>query len=200
MNEAADDLNEWVRGFQAGRKETFEMIYRHFFPRLQGFLRRRLGARGDSPDLEDLLQEIFMKIHRSLGSFRFESGVSTWMYQIAVNHLRDRKIKHELSLGTSELGMNESTKPLENLAAPGISADESLHRKEIFEILEKTLAALSKNERNVWLLNETEGFSLPEVAAMLGLPLRTTQTIKEKSSRHLRLALAEKGIVSGGIT
>ena len=74
----------------------FEALYATFFPRIVRYLTRLVGPDG----AEDLAQEVFIKISRSLGEFRGESSLSTWVYRIATNAALDqlRSSEHRFSV------------------------------------------------------------------------------------------------------
>ena len=65
---------------------TFDAVYRGYYPRIKRYLARLISF----DDAEDLTQEVFLKISRSLDSFRGESSISTWVYRIATNAAMDR--------------------------------------------------------------------------------------------------------------
>lgn len=65
---------------------TFDAVYREFYPRIKRYLARLISYN----DAEDLAQEVFLKISRSLDSFRGESSISTWIYRIATNAAMDK--------------------------------------------------------------------------------------------------------------
>ena len=65
---------------------TFDAVYRDYYPRIKRYLARLISF----DDAEDVAQEVFLKISKSLDSFRGESSISTWVYRIATNAAMDR--------------------------------------------------------------------------------------------------------------
>ena len=80
-------------------QRDFTSIYAEYYPKIAGYLRRLVG----DADAEDVAQEAFVKISRSLDSFRGESRLSTWIYRIATNtamdHLRRPSARQALRQG-----------------------------------------------------------------------------------------------------
>jgi len=65
---------------------TFDAVYRDYYPRVKGYLARLASF----DEAEDLAQEVFLKVTKSLDRFRSESSISTWVYRIATNAAMDR--------------------------------------------------------------------------------------------------------------
>lgn len=93
---------DWVQSLRAGDRTVFPEIYCEFFPRVLAFVRRRLS---DSAEAEDLTQEIFIQLLRSIGCFEGRSSLLSWTFGIAHNvccrHIRNisrRRVKLELAL------------------------------------------------------------------------------------------------------
>src|SRR5262245_46840497 len=97
-SKAAGDVSsadlELAQRCRAGDDAAFEELYRQYAGRLFNLAWRMAGS---SYAAEDLLQEIFLAVHRKLGGFRGESSLGTWLYRLAVNHcldyLRGRQVK-----------------------------------------------------------------------------------------------------------
>src|SRR3954471_998807 len=80
--QAAEEDRELLRRCRAGEERAFERLFlRHRGP-VTGLVFRMLGP---SPELEDLVQDVFIQVLRSLGSFRDEARFSTWLYRVALN-------------------------------------------------------------------------------------------------------------------
>ena len=171
----------WVREFQAGDGRGFEQLYRRYARRLASFVRRSGGLDVDAS--EDAVQEIMMRVHRNLAGFRFESRVSTYLYTAALRWLRDQRVMRRVE---------RRDVPVEELAGRATAQDESEGR-ELARQVQGLLGQLAPDERNVWLLHETEERSWDEIAALLECSARNAQLQKEKASRFLRERLALLG-------
>src|SRR5579862_8047536 len=90
-------MDELIRGLQAGRPEAFERLVRDYGDRIYRFVKRLAGER----PAEDLTQEVFLRVHRSIESYRPEGRFESWLFTIAnhlcIDHVRRRKPETSLS-------------------------------------------------------------------------------------------------------
>ena len=122
-------------------------------------------------DVDDVCQDVFLVVHRRLAEFEGRSTLQTWLYAICVRVAADyRKSAHVTRLRTREA--------LTELPAPC-----DLGRPEARLLLSPALAALSEDKRDVLLLHDIEGFSVPEAADILGCPVQTAYT-RLQSAHH----------------
>jgi RNA polymerase sigma-70 factor (ECF subfamily) len=132
---------------------------------------------GSQPDAEDAVQETFLKIQRSIGSFRGQSSFVTWAFRILVNtcyDIRRSKVRRkEHSQDDAE------DRPAHEPRAPG--AHPSLRMA-----LERALARLTEHQRNVFLLYEVEGFRHSEIANMLEISETASKNTLFQAKRNLR--------------
>jgi RNA polymerase sigma-70 factor (ECF subfamily) len=130
---------------------------------------RRLGT--PEASLDDVVQEIFMVAHRKLEEFEGRSSPKTWLYGIVFNvvraYRRELGAKHPHTL-TFEPAANP------DLLTDGTDGpDERAARREAARFLDRFLASLDDERRDVFVLAELEQLSAPEIAALVGAPLNT---------------------------
>jgi len=157
---------------------VFGEVYRDYF----GFVWRSARSLGTRPGaLDDVVQEIFVVVHRRLPGFEARSNVRTWLSGIVLNVVRHyrrsraRKSPHELS----------REEPIEPDRLSGAVRDphELAVLSENTRLLEQLLDTLDDEKREVLVLAELEEFTVPEIAEALGLKLNTAYS-------RLRLARA----------
>jgi len=127
---------------------------------------------GDRAEAEDLAQDVFVKVFRSLRDFDGRSLFSTWLYRIAANNcLNHRKRKRR------ERRLTEAMKVLEPLRSDGPSTPHALlERRQLNALLEKAIEALPEVQRIVLILRDMEGLSYEEIADCLGVELGTVRS------------------------
>lgn len=147
----------------------------------------------DDADAEDALQEAYIQAYRSLGSFRGDAQLSTWLARIVANEalqrLRKQKRRAEIV-------------PLQSTAAPEVehvmesdrdtTPHSSAERAEMRRLLESQIDALPEAYRAVFMLRAVEELSVEETAAVLELPPATVRTRLFRARSLLREALAQK--------
>ncbi|HTN71567.1 MAG TPA: sigma-70 family RNA polymerase sigma factor, partial [Methylomirabilota bacterium] len=139
---------------------------------------------------EDTAQEVFVKISRSLDSFRGESSLSTWIYRIATNTAMDhlRRLSLERStrpLEDNDLPRDEDTGPIDN--SP--SHDTLLIRKEMSDCIRGIVDCLPGDFRTVLVLSEFESLTDAEIADVLGISLETGKIRLHRARTKLRKEL-----------
>lgn len=168
-----------VSACQAGQVSAFEQIFISHGPKMKSIALNLLGS---THDAEDAVQESFLKIYRSIGNFRGQSALSTWVYRIVVNTCYDMRRRGLRHLAESIEPESPDDAPIE-FAAP--RADHPLRIS-----LERCVARLSEANRSVFVLFEVEGFAHSEIAGMLGISEGASKNRLFEAKRHLRQMLA----------
>jgi RNA polymerase sigma-70 factor, ECF subfamily len=164
-------------GCRSGDLRAYERLYAMHGVRMKNLARNVLGS---SVDAEDVVQETFLKIQRSIASFRGQSSFVTWSYRILINTCydarRSRMRKKEVANDDSE-----ETSRLEP-RAPG--AHPTLRMA-----LERALEKLTRHQRDVFLLYEVEGFRHAEIAGMLEMTETASKNTLFQAKKNLRQML-----------
>jgi RNA polymerase sigma-70 factor (ECF subfamily) len=154
---------------QQGDKDALGELYRLYRAEVARNLHRMLGP--GRIDLEDVLQEVFIEVFRSISRFRGDSKVSTWLYRVCVNvalqRLRKRKRRAEVS---AEISVVET--PLDGGETPERALDNRRRLDAVYGILDE----LSPKKRVVFILHEIEGREPKEIAGIVGAPVLTVRT------------------------
>ncbi|HXE30398.1 MAG TPA: sigma-70 family RNA polymerase sigma factor [Terriglobales bacterium] len=172
---------------------AFDELVRTFHARVFSTIRAILR---NSNDVEDLAQQIFTKVYFALDKFNFQSAVSTWVYKIAVNECYDhlRKLKVRRSTILADLSADEAAR-IENLDVAGMAGTASLERQvETRELAEKLLARVSVDDRILLILKEVDGYSVREVAQLLGLNENTVKVRLFRARQALMQAVKRRRV------
>jgi len=150
---------------------------------------------GNDDEAEDVLQAAYLAAYRSIGGFRGEAGLLTWLTAITLNEARARLRKRRPML---QIGILDKESPV--ILFPGITppADPEAEagRAQVRVLLEAGIDALPEDFRLVFMLREIEGLSVEETAAQLDLAVGTVKTRHFRARRLLREGL-ERQIDSG---
>jgi RNA polymerase sigma-70 factor (ECF subfamily) len=174
---------ELVARCQAGDAGAFGEIFRLYRADVTRLLHRMVGRRSD---LEDLLQEVFVQVHRSIKSFRAEARLSTWIYRVAVNVA----LMHRRAAKSRPLIVAEPQEPL--LLDESAPPDEQLSRQRRIEALYRLLDRVSDKKRAVYVLHELEGMSPNEISKVVGAPVLTVRTRLFYARREVLALLREE--------
>jgi RNA polymerase sigma-70 factor (ECF subfamily) len=161
----------------AGDLRAYERLYALHGARMKNLARNLLGSASDA---EDAVQDTFLKVQRSIASFRGQSSFVTWTFRILINTCydarRSRMRKKEVANDDSE------ETPRMEPRAPG--AHPSLRMA-----LERALAELTQHQRDVFLLYEVEGFRHAEIAGMLSITETASKNTLFQAKKNLRQKL-----------
>lgn len=166
--------HELVASAQDGDAAAFAALYKAYWRRVWAQIKRLMGPRAD---VEDVVQEVFVQLHRSLPNFRGDSAFSTWVYRIAwntgVSHLRKRRLK------TVEL-------PALRQFACDKEQWAKIEARDKLRTLYAALDELPEDHRQAFILFEIEGQSLKEIAQTLDTSLNTVASRVRRSRERLR--------------
>jgi RNA polymerase sigma-70 factor (ECF subfamily) len=173
---------------RAGDLHAYERLYRLQGARMRNLARNLLGTQSDA---EDAVQETFLKVQRSITSFRGESSFVTWTFRILVNTCHD--------LRRSRMRRKEFVPDEREDAAMPVEARAPGGHPSLKLALERAIAALTQQQRNVFLLYEVEGFHHAEIAAMLEITETASKNTLFQAKKNLRQTLeAPRSSQAGG--
>jgi RNA polymerase sigma-70 factor, ECF subfamily len=166
---------------RAGDLRAFERLYSLHGARMKNLARNILGS---STDAEDAVQETFLKVQRSIASFRGQSSFVTWTFRILVNTCydarRSRLRKKEVAAEDQAQREDRSPRPEPRAAV----AHPALRLA-----LERALAQLTRHQRDVFLLYEVEGFRHAEISSMLEISETASKNTLFQAKKNLRQML-----------
>lgn len=149
-----------------------------------------LGIVQNSEDAEDVAQEVFIQVFRSIEQFKGDARLSTWIYRItttkALDHIRSRKRKKRFAFITSLFGNNEELlhEPVD-FNHPGVSLD----RKEQAALLFRMIDQLPENQKIAFNLHKTEELSYQEIADVMQVSVSAVESLLFRARQNLRKLL-----------
>lgn len=177
------DTARLIERCQAGDAEAFRQLFRLHRDDVARLAQRMLGR---ASDLDDIVQEVFLQVHRSIRDFRYGARFSTWLYRVTVNvvlmHRRAAKSRPVFSEAPEGHGAVDRN-PF---------ADDELERQRRVHAFHRLLDRLSEKKRAVFVLHELEGLAPGEIAKIVGSPLLTVRTRLFYARRELLAMLAEE--------
>jgi RNA polymerase sigma-70 factor (ECF subfamily) len=166
----------------------FQEIYTEFQPRILHYLSRMMGPE----EAEDGAQEVFERVNRSLGSFRGQSKLSTWIYRIATNtaidKLRSASFKQSASQATLDEGAGTKARNTWTGQAQA-NIDQTVIRKEMSECVREYIDRLPPDYSTILILSEIEGFNNKEVADILQISLENVKVRLHRARARLKKEL-----------
>ncbi len=177
MSDRAVD-QELVERVQAGDKRAFDLLVLKYQRKVQRLVARFVR---DSGEVDDVVQEAFIKAYRALPTFRGDAAFYTWIYRIAINCAKNylaspaRRIVPQSDLLSEDDDDAESfdrNAGLHDVATP----DAEYASKQIAEAVNRAMAALPEDLRTAVTLREIEGLSYEEIAVAMDCPIGTVRS------------------------
>lgn len=163
-----------VERVQRGDKAAFGLLVRKYQHKIAGLVSRFVR---DRAEVEDVVQEVFIKAYRAMRGFRGESAFYTWLYRIAINTAKNYLVAHArrpppADLDAEDLESTELGRPLRDITTP----EGNLSTKQMSERISHAIAALPEELRTAIMLRELEGMSYEEIASAMDCPVGTVRS------------------------
>src|SRR5687767_11098854 len=148
---------------------------------------------GDRDEALDLSQEVFLRVFRTLASFRGQSALKTWIYRIVVNQARNRQRWWRRRFRSAQVSLDQHVELHGDLPATSTAnePDRVLGRRELAQRLTAALLELPFDQRTALVLREMEGLSYEEIAFSQGVAVGTVKSRLARARELLRAELRE---------
>jgi RNA polymerase sigma-70 factor (ECF subfamily) len=179
----AHEVDELVRRAQRGDRMAFAELFRRHRGDVGRLVFRMLGSTADS---EDVVQEVFLQVHRSLGEFRGQAKFTTWLHRVTVNVvLMVRRAARSRPVFVGEPVADQEPDG-------GLLPDEDAARRARIEAFRRLLDRLPEKKRTVFVLHEIEGLSPADIAEIVDAPVLTVRTRLFYARRELAEMMREE--------
>lgn len=177
--------DELVRRFKAGDRSAYALLVSRYQNRVFTLCLRWIGHRQVA---EETAQDVFLALYRSLANFRGESKVSTWIYRVAVNHCKNRRLYRRRRAHDRHdplEGPDRDDAPPRQLAGKGPGTDVSIHRSEAERVIHDALDKMEDSFSTIIVLRDIENLSYDEIATILDLPKGTVKSRLHRARAEL---------------
>ena len=189
QDEADEDL---MVQYQRGEVRAFEILLQRHRRPVYNFILRFVG---DKETAEDLLQEAFLRVIKGADAYKRQAKFTTWLYTIArnlcVDQSRRRKHRKHASLDAPMSSSEDSSTLLDVLPSSEMASDRKSVNKELHATMQRAIAALSEEQREVFLMREFLDLPFKQIADVVGVPENTVKSRMRYALEKLRLELDE---------
>jgi RNA polymerase sigma-70 factor (ECF subfamily) len=173
---------ELIQNTGQGDEKAFEQLMKKYEQAVFSTIYRYIGIRDD---VEDLAQEIFVKVWKNAKKFKGKAKFSTWLYRIVVNHCLDYKNKHKYDPASLDQITDKGKVP----KSLQISTDHDQNRN--IKMVKKALGELPERQRMAIILAQYEGLSYKEIAESMKVSVSSVESLIFRARRALRKKLSE---------
>ena len=187
----ADDLR-LVEALREGTEHAYEELIQRFQQPVYALALRLLSDQGEACDV---VQEVFLKVFRNIGSFRGQSSLKTWMYRITVNEAYNARrwfFRHRRREVELDNNPEESRNWKESIPDNSRTPFEAACDRERHLMMEAALARINPIFREAVVLRDTMDRSYEEIAEILGVSLGTVKSRILRGREALREELASR--------
>jgi RNA polymerase sigma-70 factor (ECF subfamily) len=185
-----------IKKSQQGDQKAFEQLIIKYEKKVYTIAYRMMG---NHEDASDLAQEAFIKVFRSIKSFRGEASFSTWLYHVVANVCRDQLRKQKVKVSSLDESVSYEGEKLEKqLQDSDKSPEEKLEENELKAYLQRLINQLPDEYRLVLVLRELMDFSYEEIAGELNITMGTVKSRLNRARTMLKnklLAELEQNLV-----
>ena len=150
---------------------------------------------GNHHDAEDIAQEVFIKVYRSLDRFRQDAQLTSWMYRIVMNACIDHRRRQRPAVA-APFG-EEAEQRMLNTPEDRPGPEERAYAGELGQVLESEIGRLPNGQRVVFVMRHHQGMKLSEIAEALGLAEGTVKRQLHAAVHRLRQALTQANVTAG---
>jgi RNA polymerase sigma-70 factor (ECF subfamily) len=181
------ELDELVRRSQNGDRVAFTELFRRHRNDVARLVFRMLGPTADA---EDVVQEVFLQVHKSLGEFRGQAKFTTWLHRVTVNVvLMVRRAARSRPVFAPE--------PLADVEPDArLLPDEDTARGQRIAAFRRLLDRLPEKKRTVFVLHELEGMAPSEISEIVDAPVLTVRTRLFYARRELAEMMQDEPILA----
>lgn len=179
--------HEIIRALRDGSEDAFRILVEQYQNRV---FNTCLGFVQNTEDAEEVAQDVFIEVYRSVGSFRGDSKLSTWIYRIATTKslelIRKQKRKKRFAFLQS-LGGSDSyeTNQIASFEHPGVI----LENKENAKVLFNAIQQLPENQRIAFTLHKIEGLPYQEISEIMQASLSSVESMMFRARKNLQKSL-----------
>ncbi|MFA5809160.1 MAG: sigma-70 family RNA polymerase sigma factor [Thermoleophilia bacterium] len=193
MEDSVPTDTELIERIGKGENEALETLVSRYEGRVYNLVYRMMGNRDDA---EDVLQDTFFNVIRSLGKFQSRSSFSTWLYRVATNAALT-KLRQRSKRDKSESEFLDEANSVQHMAHAGHkltdwseSPSDKLLNNEARQVMDEAIAELPEMYRVVFVLRDVEELPAAEVAEVLGLSVAAVKSRLHRARLYLRNRLS----------
>ena len=181
---------ELIQGLRNKDEPAFKYLVDNYQDRV---FNTAIGIVQNAEDAEDVAQEVFIQVYRSIHSFKGESKLSTWLYRIVTTRsldlLRSRKSKKRFGFIQRMFGDgNEPLYEIPNFNHPGVALDKKENAAKLF----KAIAQLPDNQKTAFTLHKLEDLSYQEISDVMQTSVAAVESLMHRAKQNLRKMLEKE--------
>jgi RNA polymerase sigma-70 factor (ECF subfamily) len=179
--ELKTDTEQLVQDFLDGDAQAFNRLVMLYQTKIYNLA---LNYVKNQEEAKDLAQDIFVTVYRSLPKLREKEKFTSWLYQIAINHCRNRYKKLSRRGYFNNISLDDEESFLQIAGDEG--PEKLLQRKNTINLVRSTIDAMPEAEKEIILLRDIQELAYEEISAILDIPLGTVKSKLNRARTSLK--------------
>jgi RNA polymerase sigma-70 factor (ECF subfamily) len=179
--ELKTDIEQLVHDFLDGDAQAFNRLVMLHQTKIYNLA---LNYVKNQEEAKDLAQDIFVTVYRSLPKLREKEKFTSWLYQIAINHCRNRYKKLSRRGYFNNISLDDEESFLQIAGDEG--PEKSLQRKNTINLVRSTIDSMPEAEKEIILLRDIQELAYEEISAILDIPLGTVKSKLNRARTSLK--------------
>lgn len=176
-----DETTLHVRAVLGGDKQAFNRLVLLYQSRIYNLAFNYVKSEEEA---KDVAQDIFVTAYRALPKLRDDTKFGAWLYQIGINHCRNRYKKLKRRGYFTQKSIDDENAPVH--LEGGDSPEKNLEQKRTIKLVRDTIAQMNESEREVLVLRDLQGLPYDEISEALGVPLGTVKSKLNRARLNLK--------------
>lgn len=165
---------ELVNQAKQGKMKAFELLVNRYQQKVANVIAKFVK---DRHEIQDVAQEVFIKVYRALPNFRGESSFYTWIYRIAVNTSKNHLVSKSRRIQNAPVEFEEAENFSSNEDHRNLDTPDAVYaRGELEQTMSKAISTLPEDLKTAIVLREVDGMSYEEIAEKMDCPIGTVRS------------------------
>ncbi len=182
----------FIQQLRKGNREAFNQLVEEH---KDGVLNICYGFVKNTEEAEDITQEVFVEVFKTISKFREDSSLFTWIYRIAVSRsldaIKKKKSIKRAAFFEKRVQSEVAEYEIENTASDTLSPDSELEQIQQQQFIQFSLAKLTESQRTAFVLSHQDGLSYKEISEIMGKSLTSIESLIHRSKQTLRKIMEE---------
>ena len=180
---------EIIQKLQQGNEQAFKLLVENYQKQV---VNTCFGMVHNTEDAEDIAQEVFIEVFRSIQNFRADAKLSTWLYRIAVNRslnfIRDNKRKKWFQ-SFDDITGGKNSHLQRDISGHNETPVTEMENTQRTNILHETISSLPENQKTAFILNKYEDLSYKEISEVMEMSVSSVESLIHRAKLNLQKKL-----------
>jgi len=186
-----DNEIEFIKALKRGEEWAFRKLYREYAPKIGAFARTYFGT----DDIDDVIQEVMMRVYKGIKKFKGNSSLSTWIYKITMNVCNTLYEKNKKKNEKIFSVQNDEEENDIEIVDTEKNVQKQVQQELLYERIMEIIEQLPEKERLLIKLRDIDGLPYSEIAEILEIPEGTVKSRLHSAREKLKKLLKEEGLV-----